>query len=64
MKNLLFLCGPNGIGKTTISKEIVRQLPNTAYVDSEPQPFTRSQALPRGLAIGSDSWTSQIGGVK
>jgi Cdc6-like AAA superfamily ATPase len=35
-KNLLFLCGPNGIGKTTISKEIVRQLPNTAYVDSDP----------------------------
>jgi len=36
MKNLLFLCGPNGIGKTTISKEIVKQLPNTAYVDSDP----------------------------
>lgn len=39
MKNLLFLCGPNGIGKTTISKEIVRQLPNTAYVDSDPCRF-------------------------
>ena len=36
MKNLLFLCGPNGIGKTTISKEIVRLLSNTAYVDSDP----------------------------
>lgn len=36
MKNLLFLCGPNGIGKTTISKEIVKQLSNTAYVDSDP----------------------------
>ncbi len=35
MKNLLFLCGPNGIGKTTISKEIVRILPNSAYVDSD-----------------------------
>lgn len=35
MKNLLFLCGPNGIGKTTISKEIVKILPNSAYVDSD-----------------------------
>lgn len=35
MKNLLFLCGPNGIGKTSISKEIVRVLPNSAYVDSD-----------------------------
>lgn len=36
MKNLLFLCGPNGIGKTTIGKEIVKILPNSAYVDSDP----------------------------
>lgn len=36
MKNLLFICGPNGIGKTTICKEILRKLPNSAYVDSDP----------------------------
>lgn len=36
MKNLLFLCGPNGIGKTTICKEIIKQLPNSAYVDTDP----------------------------
>lgn len=36
MKNFLFICGPNGIGKTTICKQLVRQLPNSAYVDSEP----------------------------
>lgn len=35
MNNLLFLCGPNGIGKTTICKEIVQVLPNCAYVDSD-----------------------------
>ena len=35
MKNLLFICGPNGIGKTTICKEIIRKLPNSAYVDSD-----------------------------
>lgn len=36
MKNLLFICGTNGIEKTTICKEIIRKLPNSAYVDSDP----------------------------
>ena len=36
MKSLFFLCGPNGIGKTSIGKEIIRILPNSAYVDSDP----------------------------
>ncbi len=36
MKKLLFICGSNGIGKTTICKEIIRKLPNSAYVDSDP----------------------------
>ena len=36
MKNLLFICGPNGIGKTTICREMLRLLPNSAYVDSDP----------------------------
>lgn len=36
MKNLLFICGPNGIGKTTICKEIVHKLHHSAYVDSDP----------------------------
>jgi len=36
MKNILFLCGPNGIGKSTICKEIIKQLPSSAYVDSDP----------------------------
>lgn len=35
MKNFLFLCGPNGIGKTTICKSILKQLPGSAYVDSD-----------------------------
>lgn len=36
MKKLLFLCGPNGIGKTSISKKLVNMLPHSAYVDSDP----------------------------
>jgi DNA transposition AAA+ family ATPase len=36
MKNLIFICDPNGIGKTTICKEIIRMMPNSAYVDPDP----------------------------
>ena len=36
MKNLLFLCGPNGIGKTTVSRQIIQMCPHTAHVDSDP----------------------------
>lgn len=39
VKNLLFICGPNGIGKTTICKEILRLLPHSAYIDSDPLRF-------------------------
>jgi len=35
MKRLLFLCGPNGIGKTTICNAILSQLSRSAYVDSD-----------------------------
>jgi hypothetical protein len=35
MKNFLFLCGSNGIGKTTICRNIVKRLPGSAYVDSD-----------------------------
>lgn len=36
MKNLLFICGPNGIGKTSICRSILIRLANSAYVDSDP----------------------------
>jgi len=35
MKKLLFICGPNGVGKTTVCRHIVEHTPNTAYVDSD-----------------------------
>ena len=35
MKNFLFLCGLNGIGKTTICRNIVKCLSGSAYVDSD-----------------------------
>lgn len=35
MKNFLFLCGSNGIGKTTICRNIVKRLSGSAYVDSD-----------------------------
>lgn len=36
MKTLLFLCGPNGIGKTTVCRYLVEKTPGTAHVDSDP----------------------------
>lgn len=35
MKKLVFICGPNGIGKTTISKHILCKISGSAYVDSD-----------------------------
>ena len=36
MKTLLFVCGPNGIGKTTVCRRLVELREGTAYVDSDP----------------------------
>ena len=36
MKNLLFICGPNGVGKSTVCRALVERLPGSAYVDSDP----------------------------
>ncbi len=35
MKKLLFICGPNGIGKTSVCREIIRSISGSAYVDSD-----------------------------
>ena len=36
MKTLLFICGPNGVGKSTLCRTLVERLPGSAYVDSDP----------------------------
>lgn len=35
-KRLIFLCGPNGVGKTALCREILCRTPGSAYVDSDP----------------------------
>jgi len=35
-KALVFPCGPNGIGKTTFGTALMRRLPGSAYVDTDP----------------------------
>lgn len=35
MKTLLFICGPNGVGKTTVCRYLVENTAQTAYVDSD-----------------------------
>lgn len=36
MKRLIFLCGPNGVGKTTLGQALLKMTPRSAYVDSDP----------------------------
>lgn len=35
MKKLILILGANGIGKSTVSAELLRRLPNSAYIDSD-----------------------------
>ncbi len=35
MKTLLFVCGANGVGKTTVCRHLVEHTPRIAYVDSD-----------------------------
>lgn len=35
MKTLILICGSNGIGKSTASAELLKRLPNSAYVESD-----------------------------
>lgn len=35
MKKLIFICGANGIGKSTVSKALHHYLQNSVYIDSE-----------------------------
>jgi len=35
MKKLIFICGANGIGKTTICKQLLCKIEGSAYVDSD-----------------------------
>jgi cytidylate kinase len=35
MKKLIFICGANGIGKSTVSKALHSHLPNSVCIDSE-----------------------------
>lgn len=36
MKRVIMLCGPNGVGKTSICRALLRVTPRSAYVDSDP----------------------------
>lgn len=35
MKTLIFICGPNGVGKSTACRELLNRLDYSAYVDPE-----------------------------
>lgn len=35
MKNLILVCGPNGVGKSSACKALIELLPNSAFIDSD-----------------------------
>ena len=35
MKKLIIILGPNGVGKSTVAAELMRMLPNSAFIDSD-----------------------------
>ncbi|WMJ87437.1 Rab family GTPase [Anaerocolumna sp. MB42-C2] len=34
-KKLIFICGPNGVGKSTTGRELIRYIDHSAFVDSD-----------------------------
>ena len=40
MKRILVILGPNGVGKSTVSAELLERMPNTAYIDSDTLKWT------------------------
>jgi deoxyadenosine/deoxycytidine kinase len=34
-KKLIFICGPNGVGKSSTGKELINHIKNSAFVDSD-----------------------------
>lgn len=52
MKKLIIVLGPNGVGKSTASGELLRLLPNSVYVDSDTLRMTNPGELTEeGIAL-------------
>lgn len=51
-KKLIFICGPNGVGKSTTGRELISNIENSAFVDSDlcalRNPFLNTEGIDIG----------------
>lgn len=51
-KKLIFICGPNGVGKSTTGGELISHIDNSAFVDSDlcalRNPFINNEGIDIG----------------
>ena len=51
-KKLIFICGPNGVGKSSTGRELINHIENSAFVDSDlcalRNPFINSEGIDIG----------------
>ena len=51
-KKLIFICGPNGVGKSTTGRELINYINNSAFVDSDLCALRNPFIITEGIDIG------------
>ncbi len=51
-KKLIFICGPNGVGKSTTGRELINYIDNSAFVDSDLCALRNPFIITEGIDIG------------
>lgn len=51
-KKLIFICGPNGVGKSSTGRELINYIENSAFVDSDLCALRNPFINPEGIDIG------------
>lgn len=54
-KKLIFICGPNGVGKSSTGRELINKLENSAFVDSDlcaiRNPFISNEGIGKQIML-------------
>jgi thymidylate kinase len=51
-KKLIFICGPNGVGKSSTGRELISYIENSAFVDSDLCALRNPFIITEGIDIG------------
>ena len=51
-KKLIYICGPNGVGKSTTGRELINYIENSAFVDSDLFALRNPFIITEGIDIG------------